>query len=92
MGESITIYECSDCGGVRPNGTIYGCPHCGGVGDAIPLRVFREEDVRPLYEALCMVAVVTCDCTGYYRCNGCERKGPNIAEGALDAFPAPEDW
>lgn len=55
-------------------------------------RVFTEDEVRPLWDALQAASETECECAGFYRCNGCEKRAPRIAELALDAFPAPEDW
>jgi hypothetical protein len=75
MTEPLTIYECPEPGhGTRLRPWMAGgepCPRC------VPVRVFREEDVRPLWDALNAVRMAD-----DHRNVGC----------ALNAFPAPEAW
>jgi len=59
--------------------------------DAVEVACFREEDVRPLVAALEAISGLTCECTGYYRCNGCEREAPRLADAALVAFSVPDE-
>lgn len=87
MPEPLTIYECPEHGVMRtcvtpfpdalpaPACRVFGCQQ-----PTSPVRVFREEDVRPLWEAV----------------NRRRRFGDDTCEphedDAFDAFPAPEEW
>lgn len=48
-GDALTIYRCPECGKQRHG---YPCLHCGSGLSGEEVRVFTEEDVRPLWEAL----------------------------------------
>lgn len=85
---SLTIYECPDCGNgpettpLIPGVSLRGdnrrrCP-CGYIGEFVPVRLFREEDVRPLYEAAAS--------------RGGLFGGDDALARALRRFPAPEEW
>lgn len=54
MAESLTIYECPWCDAMHfqryGDGRSKLCPHRGDYFREV--RVFREEDVRPLWEAI----------------------------------------
>jgi hypothetical protein len=93
MSEPLTIWECpTGCGWQQITRPRIGCVRCLARVEFQPRRFFAQEDVRPLWEALRAISNVECDCTGFYRCNGCEKRGPGLADPALDAFPAPEEW
>lgn len=92
MAESLTIYECPTCGHVIDRGGSPMPPVCNGLrrphGMIVcrRVRVFREDDVRPLWE-IANVYRREMD----YLIQGDER--PRRRErDALDKFPAPEDW
>lgn len=98
MSEPLTIYVCATGTCDRRSFTPNACD-CRSIKDRIityqsmvPVRYFAEEDVRPLWYALNAVSEVGCSCTGFYRCNSCWQEGPNLAEPALAAFDAPEEW
>lgn len=85
MTEPLTIYECSGplahrSSVRRPGGGIKAdrCFFCPEVVQEV--RVFREEDVRPLWEVLAFGAGLRGD------------DPPADAVEAMRAFPAPEEW
>jgi hypothetical protein len=76
----LTVYECPECASLDVSGT-----RCESLPDhdrrRAAVRVFREEDVRSLWEVVAAVAVHD------------EVKGWNTpAIRVRDAFPAPEEW
>lgn len=83
-GGALTIYECPQigCGAMsrhpeQREGQCWANDH----GEPVPVRVFREEDVRPLWDHLHDIRHEPL-CTA-----------PKVhAQAALDAFPAPEEW
>lgn len=93
----LTIYECPTCRHLSDSTTCRGPllsahPRANGT----PVRVFREEDVRPLVTALRAVSS-----TEPLPENEVGRDSPmdeaidachDVAQAALDAFPAPEEW
>jgi hypothetical protein len=98
MNEPLTIYICATGECDRRSFTPNACA-CRFLKDKIityqsmvPVQYFGEADVRPLWKALDKIEDLQCECTGFYRCNGCERRGPDIATNALAAFPTPEEW
>lgn len=83
-GDPLTIYECSVC--EARSFEITKVPHTaehsrtGEPFDVRETRMFREEDVRPLYEA----AAFGPDLAG-------DDPPPHLVDAAK-AFPAPEEW
>jgi hypothetical protein len=80
MSEPLTIYECPKCGAQHLDrywGRTPNCPHRGD--EFREVRVFREEDVRPLWEAAQDAKDMLAMPAPKY-------------ETAVDAFPAPEEW
>lgn len=84
MAGVLTIYECPvpGCNGAASKPEAI--PHSHGAHieanagpEAREVHVFREEDVRPLWEALHHAAWII---------------GRRWMRCALDAFPAPEEW
>jgi hypothetical protein len=81
-----TIYECPVCGTWSEDADYTGghdfarFPDCHR-NQRVPVRVFREEDVRPLWEEL----------RDARRIPSAIAALPGIGR-ALDAFPAPEEW
>jgi hypothetical protein len=79
--EPLTIYECPVCGAMT--GSDHDClgkpdhrhPRCRRA----EVRVFREEDVRPLWDFVRAETEVL-PSTGA------------MPQDVLDAFPAPENW
>lgn len=84
MSEAIVVYECPECGLVtdQPGNGRCGVVALHSDADSVrlhgPIQVFRDEDVRPLWEALRLLASPFSDRI--------------TAVQALDAFPAPEEW
>lgn len=81
MSEPLTIYVCDE-GHVGGSLAANGCEEC--YGGTKPVRVFREEDVGPLWDAACEVTDVLYPAEEY----GAARP----LHDALEAFPAPEEW
>lgn len=95
--EPLTIWECPECG--LADLRFFVAEHARGDRafvlcgvEPVPVRVWPDELVRPLVEAVREISEMQCECIGYYRCAGCERRGPDRAERALEAFPAPAEW
>jgi hypothetical protein len=81
MAEPITIYVCPECGtwgqeeGYTGGHNFARNPECCQ-NQRVPVRVFREEEVRPLWAA-----------RGLYGLDVWK-----MHTEAIDAFPAPEEW
>lgn len=73
--EPITIYECRNCGLWRHVPSLCLCDE--RPKKRVPVRLFREEDVRPLWEAA--------------KQESSPARSASFV-GAVDAFPAPEEW
>lgn len=88
MSEPLTIYVCPACGWWEGDANRDPDGDCNGADaspwpthaltEMVPVRVFREEDVRPLWEA------------AEERTDSVYRSG--VLEAAVEAFPSPEEW
>lgn len=58
--EPLTIYECPECGRVMDFDADHVAQTGFCRGRAVPVRVFREEDVRPLREFVESIATKGC--------------------------------
>lgn len=90
MPEPLTIYECT-CGHVEDQPRYpHVSPHSTNLchEQMLPVRVFREEDVRPLWEA----AVTAEQEAILAREAGEPSPTPSATDVAWRAFPAPPEW
>lgn len=85
MARALTIYECPDCALVADAEVVQNesC-YLAGHDEPVPVRVFRGEDVRPLWEAVKAMA-------------SAEQWGAivdllSVTATVRDAFPAPPEW
>lgn len=89
MSEPVTIYECPNrhlsSHPVNAGGSDLDAPKCYACLKVVTsVRVFREEDVRPLWEAARML-----DRERQYLLDS---DTPYAEYAKLAAFPAPEEW
>lgn len=91
MPEPLTIYECTGCGEQRRHERDWCCyeaiPRSTRrlAREVVPVRMFREADVRPLWEA---ARVLEAECG----VSAPDWDAADEAAAAIDAFPAPDDW
>lgn len=81
-----TIYECHGCGSIGWNGRIAHLPECR-CDNLTAFRVFREEEVHPLWEAARKAAALPAD-----ENSRVSAWSLMPLDEAVDDFPAPPDW